>query len=415
MSALAQHLLHCGTEVSGSDRHENSQTQKLRSLGARIYTPHCAGKMGDPGLVVRTSAVSLCNEEVSSAKKRGIPVKLREELLGEIFNGFPKRIAVCGTHGKTTVTAMLHYILKWCGFSHTAFVGGEYLGENYCFGKDIVIAEACEYNRSFLHLRPDVCLCLNVEFDHPDCYKNSADVENAFKQLFAQSGQVILPADRKDLWKNAVFFGGDGLVAEQISFEGGCPRFVVRDGDKKFACRLKICGEHNISNALAALTAAKTLNLPLEKATDALATFCGVDRRWTEIPCRFRVVCDYAHHPTEIAASLKTARRVCGGKVFCVFQPHTYSRTKALLGLFAECFDNADYTVLLPVFAARETPDSGATSLQLFETMRSRKKSVGYFATFAETAAFLKKEVAANDIVLLVGAGDVNKLADLLK
>lgn len=415
MSGLAQHLLKCGCEVSGSDRQENEQTKKLRALGARICIPHCAESVQNAQLTVRTSAVPTDNEEVLYSERHGIPVILREQFLGRIFDGFSSRIAVCGAHGKTTVTAMIHHILKCCGKSHAAFIGGEYDGENYFFGKDVVVAEACEYNRSFLNLHPTVCLCLNVEFDHPDCYKNREDIERAFCAFFAQSQTVVLPAAQKHLWKSACLFGDEGLCAREIANDGGCFEFSVFDYGRFLGrTKMQICGRHNVQNALAALAAAKLLDLPMPQALAALESFRGVDRRWTEQPCKLRVVCDYAHHPTEIAAAVQTAKDVCRGRVFCVFQPHTYSRTKAFLHQFVSCFDGADTVLLLPVFPARETASQGATSLQLYRLAEQEGKNVTYFSDFSEAADFLNKNAGEEDMILLTGAGDINKMASLL-
>lgn len=416
MSGLAKHLLKLGCTVCGSDRQENIQTEKLRALGAQICVPHCAKNVQNAQLLVRTSAVPTSNEEVQFALAHNIPVVLREQFLGQIFDSFPVRIAVCGTHGKTTVTAMVHHVLERCGISHAAFIGGEYDGENYFFGTNAVVAEACEYNRSFLNLHPTICLCLNCEFDHPDCYKNQAEVEQAFRTLFEQSQTVVLPSNQKYLWQNACLFGEEGVSARDIAVdECGRPHFSVWNNGEFFGkCKLKVCGKHNVQNALAALSVAKLLNLPLLQALQALETFRGVDRRWTEQPCQMHVVCDYAHHPTEIAAAVKTAKDVCKGKLFCVFQPHTYSRTKAFLPQFVSCFDGAETLVLLPVYPAREKPFEGATSFQLYRLAKEKGKNAKYFATFQRAADFLRRNVKENDLVLLVGAGDVNELAQLL-
>lgn len=461
MSALALHLLKCGARVTGSDREENSRIVKLRKLGAQICVPHNARfvEYVCPNLVIRTSAVSLQNEEIIAAQKAGIPVLLREELLGQIFDGFETRIAVCGTHGKTTVTAMIHHMLECCGIDHAAFIGGDYLGDNYFFGKNCVVAEACEYNHAFLHLHPTICVCLNAEFDHPDCYIDQADVESAFRAFFAQSQSVVLPASQCELWQSAIFFGSDAentyengfhipqnkrsaanmhdssgsttcfcadalaksettwLCARNVSVDSnGRPCFEIFDRAKPVAsCKLHVCGRHNVQNALAALSAAKPLGLSLQTAAHALQSFEGVDRRWTEQRRHgLRIVCDYAHHPTEIAAAIAAAKDIVrdGGKIFAVFQPHTYSRTKAFLQRFATCFDGADMLILLPVFAARERPSQGATSLDLFRLAKALGKNVRYFATFESAAAFVKKNAAENDLALLIGAGDVYKLFD---
>lgn len=416
MSSLAQHLHKLGCVVTGSDRAENEQTEKLRKLGVTVFVPHCAKNVVNAKLVVRTSAVTEENPEVQYAKKHNIPVILREELLGQLFDGFSERIAVCGTHGKTTVTAMLHHVLERCGVSHAAFIGGDYLGENYFFGSHTVVAEACEYNRSFLHLHPTLCVCLNVEFDHPDCYKNAEDVEQAFEKLFTQSEKVVLHSAHSNLWRGAQFFGCEGVIAKNVVTEQGRARFdLYVDGEFVCQTKLSVCGAHNVKNALAVVAAAKTLRLPLLQVAQALATFRGVDRRWTEQHCGLRVVCDYAHHPTEIAASVATAQSLCKGKLICVFQPHTYSRTQAFFDGFVSCFDGADEIVYLPVYSARENPIPHATSYQLFRRARALGKNVKYFPDFERCAHYLKRAAKQDDMIVLVGAGDVNKLSNFLQ
>lgn len=414
MSGLAKHLVNVGCEVSGSDKNENEQTQRLRQAGVAVTVPHDAKCVKGAQLVVRTSAVLPTNEEVAFALSQGIPVVLREQLLGQVFDGFPTRIAVCGTHGKTTVTAMIHHVLERCGISHTAFIGGEYQHGNYFFGENVVVAEACEYNRGFLHLHPTLCLCLNAEWDHPDCYTGKADVQRAFGQFFAQSDVVLLPKNLQRLCKTAHTW--EDLRARNVVVKNGCASFVLAEhGKNVFCCTLKVHGKHNVQNALATLAVAKQLGVPLLQAAQALCTFEGVDRRWTEQNCLFPVVCDYAHHPTEISAAVQTAKEVCKGRVFCVFQPHTFSRTKALFGQFLRCFCGADTVVFLPTYPAREKPCQGTTAFQLFKSAKAQGTNAKYFASFARAAQFLKKHVKATDLVLLVGAGDVNKLAELLK
>lgn len=434
MSALAKHLLRYGIIVSGSDRQENEETAKLRKMGARVFVPHAAENATGADIVVRTTAVPESNCEVAFAKQHNIPVLLREELLGGIFDAFRERIAVCGTHGKTTVTAMIHHMLERCGVSHTAFIGGEYQNKNYfCCGgfenvksaeisknddeqNSVVVAEACEYNRSFLHLHPTLCVCLNVEFDHPDCYENLDDVHEAFGKLFSQSQTTVINSHYKQLCPSGILFGAQGVRAENITLQNGCAHFdIFVDDDFVAPCKLKVFGEHNINNALAAIAVAKYLRLPLLQAAQALETFEGVGRRWGKIDCALDVVCDYAHHPTEIQTTVKTAKSLSGGRIICVFQPHTYTRTLAFFNEFVSCFDGADEVVYLPVFSAREKPLKNVSSFQLFKRAKSVGKNAKYFADFEKAAKYLKRVATPSDLVVLVGAGDVVKLADYLQ
>ena len=417
MSALAQHLLRLGHAVSGSDRQENEQTEKLRKLGATVTVGHTESAAEGAELIVHTSAVSQNNCELIFAKQHGIPVILREELLGTIFNGYQTRIAVCGTHGKTTVTAMIHHVLERCGVSHAAFIGGEYGGENYFFGENVVVAEACEYNRSFLHLRPSICVCLNVEHDHPDCYPTPADTERAFKQMFAQSEKVVLPAKHKNLAKKP-FVCGEDVFPKAIKVKDGCASFeVVCRGESIGSVTLTVSGKHNACNAIAAVGAAHLLNLPMLQVLQALHTFKGVDRRWTVTEGICTVVCDYAHHPTEIEAAMHTAKSIVkkGGRIICVFQPHTYSRTQAFFRRFVDCFALCDQVIYLPIYSAREKPIQNVTSHELYKFAKLQGLNAKYCPNFQKATDYLRRVAKPDDIILLVGAGDVNTLAESLR
>lgn len=415
MSALAQHLLRLGHAVSGSDRQDNEQTKKLRKLGATITVGHSEQAVVGAQLVVHTSAVQQDNCELVYARQHNIPTVLREELLGTIFNNFSTRIAVCGTHGKTTATAMIHHVLERCGIDHAAFIGGEYCGENYFFGSSVVVAEACEYNRSFLHLRPSICVCLNVEHDHPDCYRDQADTESAFVRLFSQSQKVVLPAKHKALCKKA-FVCGEDVLAKNIKMTNGCASFdAVCRGETVGRTSLSVCGKHNVCNALAAISAAYLLGLPMLEVLQALHTFCGVDRRWTVTQGICEVVCDYAHHPTEIDAALATAKSIAKGRIICVFQPHTYTRTQAFFGRFVECFRGADEVIYLPIYSAREKPIANVTSFQLYKLAKLQGLNAKYCADFEKAATYLRRIAKPCDLVLLVGAGNVNTLAEMLR
>ncbi len=411
MSALAEHMLRLGVRVSGSDRESNALTVNLQRQGATVFVGHNVRNVGDAQLVVRTSAVHADNCEVAFAESCGIPVLLREQLLGMVFDSFPVRIAVCGTHGKTTVTAWIHHVLQQCGVSHAAFIGGQYNGQNYFFGENIVVAEACEYNASFLNLHPTLCVCLNVEYDHPDCYANKQSVEAAFVKLFQQSETVLLSKKMQYVWPKGETYDD---VQKTFTMENGCASFCLHSEDGLLPVQLSVCGEHNYGNALAVVAVAKKLHLPLSQVANAVGSFRGVERRWTMQNCKIPVVCDYAHHPTEILAAVATAKSVCNGRVVCVFQPHTYSRTKAFEKQFVSCFSNADEVVFLPVFAAREQPIEGVSSFNLFRLAQKCGYSAKCFESFAETAEYLLETVTNNDLVVLVGAGDVNRLAVLL-
>ena len=421
MSGLAQHLHNLGYEVTGSDRIESERTSALRELGIVVHIGHSAENISNAEMVVRTSAVHTDNVEVEEALKLNTPVVLREQLLGAIFNSFHTRIAVCGTHGKTTVTAMLHEILKQANVSHTALIGGVYQGNNYFFGNDIVVAEACEFNRSFYNLYPTICVCLNAEYDHPDCYRDREDVKKAFSQFMSntsEDGYVVLPYNLRSLcpYRKRVYYDRK-FAATNIRQDNGKPIFdVTLDDGSTDTLSLGVLGEHNVNNALAVMSVAKLLNVPFEAIKEALSVFCGVDRRWTE--CRIdnlcRVVIDYAHHPTELACSVATAKSIAKGKVICVFQPHTYSRTKAFFDEFVTCFADADMVAYLPIYSAREKPLAGVNSYLLAERARNLGVNARFLSDFNDAQQWVHGTVSTDDILLILGAGDVCELVDLL-
>ena len=419
MSGLAQHLLLLGYTVSGSDRLANDRTDALITLGADIHIGHRAENIKDCQLVVRTSAVHDDNAEIVEAKRQNIPIILREQLLGAIFNSFNRRVAVCGTHGKTTVTAMIHEIMVESGVSHTSFIGGVYKGNNYYYGQDLVIAEACEFNRSFLNLNPTVCVCLNAEHDHPDCYADEQAVHNAFSQFMSnvdKDGAVVLPSNLANLCndRRCVYF--DNIAVDNVVCKDGKQFFDVTVRGKTYPVELGIVGEHNVYNAKAAIATALLLGVPVEQTISALKHFHGVDRRWTEkqIDGLCKVVCDYAHHPTEIACSVRTAKSIAEGKVVCIFQPHTYSRTRTFFQQFATCFEQADVVAYLPIYSAREMQIEGITSQHLTLLAQNMGINALYMPNFDTVTHWARQTVNEKDVLLILGAGDVVQLVHSL-
>ena len=421
MSGLAQHLHRMGYSVSGSDRVISDRTQALEQLGIDLHIGHSATNVGNIELLVRTSAVPLDNAEVAEATRRGIPVVLREQLLGAIFNSFATRIAVCGTHGKTTVTAMIHAILRQANVSHAAFIGGVYQGNNYYFGRNIVVAEACEFNRSFLNLRPTVCVCLNAEYDHPDCYRSQNDVRKAFGQFMLNTsldGVVVLPKELDYLCnkRNSINYDTQFKV-DNVHLVEGKPHFdLFCTGCETLHLSVETVGAHNVNNAFAAIAVARYLNIPWADIQRALQAFCGVDRRWTEhnVGGLCKAVCDYAHHPTELACSVATAKSMAKGNVVCVFQPHTYSRTKAFWHQFVTCFSGADTIAYLPIYSAREKPIEGVTSQMLAEEALQLGYNACYLSDFASAVQWIKANTSPDDLLLILGAGNVCEIADML-
>ena len=419
MSGLAQHLHNLGYVVSGSDRSQSERTDALSKLGIKVHIGHSAQNVADAELVVHTSAVHNDNVEVTEACKKHIPVVLREQLLGTVFNSFETRIAVCGTHGKTTVTAMIHEILLEAGVSHTALIGGVYHGNNYFFGQNVVVAEACEFNRSFFNLYPTICVCLNAEFDHPDCYGGQDDVRRAFAEFMGntdEKGTVVLPYELRNLCarRKRLCFDKHYEITN-LTHQQGKSCFDLQLNDETCTFQLGVAGEHNVSNALAAISVAhQLLHIPLETVAKGLRAFDGVDRRWTEHKTDLcKVIVDYAHHPTELACSVATAKRITNGKVVCVFQPHTYSRTKAFFDEFATCFDGVS-VAYLPIYSAREKPISGVNSYVLAERASELGINAHFVPDFETAKKWIEATVSPDDVLLILGAGDVFELANIL-
>ena len=409
MSGIAQHLLATGHIVGGSDRTTSAYTQMLQELGIEVQGE--SASVADYQLIVRTSAVKEDHPQIAQANKLGIPVVLREEVLGHLFDKYPTRIAICGTHGKTTVTAMVHHILQRCNLSHTAFIGGSYLGRNYFAGENIVVAEACEYNASFLHMHPTHTLCLNVEYDHPDCYGSLKEVQNAFCQLFRQSQRVILPQELQKLCTNGVCY--NQFSAQNVFATNKGTTFDLYHNQTFVSrCKMPLVGAHNVTNAICAVALCHQLHLPLMEVCHALSTFAGVDRRWTPVPYKCKLFCDYAHHPTEICASIQSAKSITKGRVVCLFQPHTYTRTKAFWKQFAKCFSQTT-VVYLPIYPAREKPIDGVTSQNLAQFTRELDIDAHYCADFCQAKQFIENVTTSADTVLILGAGDIVEMAKI--
>ncbi len=412
MSSLAQWLLAKGYQVRGSDRQRNQITDLLVQKGAIIYEGHSAHNIGDAQLVVRTSAVNVDNEEVACAIDKNIPVVLREELLGAIFNSYSTRIAICGTHGKTTVTAMVHHVLQQCGIAHTSFIGGLYQGNNFCDGGEIVIAEACEYNRSFLHLVPTICCCLNVEYDHPDCFSDEKQVMQAFGQFACTAtDKIVLPEKLSNLvdTNNVVLFDKQFVVTNVKQLNTGTNCQV-----NQVSMSFPLVGNHNICNVQATIAVCVQLGLSLKDIAKSLANFIGVERRWSVYGPARNIVLDYAHHPTEIKCAIQSALSLCKGKVYCLFQPHTFSRTKAFWKDFACCFRGVEHVGYLPIFPAREKAISGIDSGLLTEYANSIGVSASYVSTFEGAVDFARKNVTHQDLLLILGAGDICNLIEMM-
>lgn len=416
MSALAQYCIERGMEVSGSDRQDSDMLRHLARLGVKVFVGHSASNIGRAQLVVYTPAVHFDNEELQAALKTGVKVVSRSEMLGWIVSRFSTSVAIAGTHGKTTVTSMLSDLFCRTGLSHTAFIGGEGSHGNFVSGTDTVVAEACEYQRSFLELKPTVGVVLNVDYDHPDCYGNMTELYSAFKQFCKGAQRVLVNGDDRfsETVPDALTFGlGENNLyrAVDIRCDKGLYRYTFVTGDISVDVSLSVVGRHQVYNSLAVMSVCHMLGLPLLQCSKALSHFGGTHRRWEHFQDNpYSVIADYAHHPTEIQSSVDTALQCGCNKLWVVFQPHTYSRTKALMKQFADSLSKADGVALLPVYSAREKVDKSADSDSLV-TLMSNGVLVN---SFDDAALWVKNNAREGDTVLLLGAGDVYQLAHLI-
>lgn len=436
MSGLAMILMTWGIPVSGSDRTDSDTVERLRGMGAEISIGHKAGQHEGASLVVYTPAVAEDNEELAAARASGVPVIRRDELLGRIIKQYRHSVGISGVHGKTTCTSMTATILYRCGRNPTIHLGGrlDLLGGSVRVGgNDIFVTEACEYKESFLAFPPTVAVILNIDADHLDYFKDIDAVADAFRKyvaLLPTDGYCIVNGEdvrAVEVLKNAPCPGTTFGLAEGCSWRAanimadasGCFSFdLVRDGEN--CCRAQLCvpGRHNIYNALAAIAAADRCGVDPQCAAEQLADFKGAERRFQKIgeAGGASVYHDYAHHPAEIRATLEAASLLPRNRLWCVFQPHTYTRTKALFDDFVTAFDKADKLVLLDIYAAREKDPGDISSKMLCDAVNQKdgKNRCVYAASFEEAAKIVKKGRRPGDIIFTVGAGDIEKINSML-
>lgn len=433
MSGLAEILLNRNFKVSGSDMKASPITDTLSARGAEIHIGQKKDNINkDIDLVVYTAAISEDNPELMRAKELNIPTITRAEFLGSIMKGHKFNIAIAGTHGKTTTTSMVSHICLDADLDPTILVGGQLdaINGNVRPGNsDYFITEACEYKGSFLEFFPYIGVILNIDADHLDYYKDINDIENAFikfAKLIPNDGYLVCYAEDERMKNvisqsncNVVTYGinsGD-VVAKNIVFnEKGCAYFDVYRGESKLlSIQLNIPGKHNILNALASICSALSLNITYENIVNGLQSYKGTHRRFElkGVKNGVTVVDDYAHHPTEVKATLSAAKNYPHKKMFCVFQPHTYSRTINLFKEFSEAFDGVDELILADIYAAREKDTGIVSSSMLADKVKERGVKCSNIHSFNEIVSYLNKNLENGDILLTVGAGDVFKIGEM--
>ncbi|MBI5961455.1 MAG: UDP-N-acetylmuramate--L-alanine ligase [Chloroflexi bacterium] len=442
MSAIARVLLQQEYQVSGSDLQANTFTRELAALGAVIHIGHAAENVTGAELVVISSAIPADNPEVVAARAAQIPVLRRRDMLGELMMQ-KIGVAVAGTHGKTTTTAMITHLLLEAGHDPTYIIGGvlRSTGTNAGVGRgDHFVIEADEYDRMFLGLRPKIAVVTNIEHDHPDCYPTLDNMVQAFElfiERLPEQGLLIVCADdtmarrlgelRCAAGSPTVFYGLTGLSGAEGDWfaddiqpdDRGGMRFTVRRGDEQAGpVRVNLPGRHNVQNALAALAVTHQLGLSLEQAATALDTFPGTGRRSEPMGTAggVTVINDYAHHPTEIRVTLAAQREQPGvNRLWAVWQPHTYGRLRTLANDFAQAFAAADHVLVTDVYSVRENPAPGLDGAGIVAMIATAGHAdARYTGSLEATAAILAEHVRPGDRVVLLSAGDAPQIGERL-
>ena len=435
MSGLAEVLLEKGFTISGSDAKPSPLTRLLEDKGCTIYYGQKEKNISNNiDLVVYTSAIHPDNPEFTAMQKMHIPSLSRAQLLGQMMKNYKLPVAISGTHGKTTTTSMISEILLAAGTDPTLSIGGilKSIGGNIRVGHgDLFVTEACEYTNSFLSFFPKIGIILNIEEDHLDFFKDIHEIRSSFQRfasLLPPDGTLIINGEIPELDEilsgltcNIITYGSNDTFdywPEQISYDHtGCASFLLsgKDGLKE-RISLGVPGEHNIYNALAAIALGDLLSINFSVIASALSGFRGTERRfeYKGIVNGTVIIDDYAHHPTEITATLNAAANYPHKSLWCVFQPHTYTRTKAFMKDFARALSLSDHIILADIFPARETDDLGISSRTLQKEIEALGKKCYYFPSFQEIENFLLKNFSPGDLLITMGAGDVVNIGENL-
>lgn len=428
MSAIAKILISKGVAVSGSDITATKITAELEALGAKIIIPHSADCIESPDIIVYTSAIADDNPELVAAKAKGITLVERAEMIGNIMRSFPYPVAVAGTHGKTTSTSMLTYTMVEAGLDPTVMVGGELdiIGGNLKISNsDYMVTEACEYCRNFLKFAPFIGVILNIEADHLDYYRDLDDVISAFTdfaKLIPEGGALIINGDDANCVKASegakcrivsVGIKNGDYKAVNISYDDfGYPTFdIVKGGEKIMTVALGVPGEHNIYNALCTVASSLQLTDDVDGVRKGIEKFKGAKRRFEkkgEVN-GVLVIDDYAHHPTEIRATLSAIEKIRCKRSWIVFQPHTYTRTITLFDDFADSLSGTENLIIADIYAAREKDTGLVHSSQLADAIEGAK----YISGFDNILKYFEENAESGDIIVTMGAGDIFKVGEM--
>lgn len=434
MSALAELMLYKGYKVYGSDKMPSINTEKLEKNGATIYYEHKKEHIENMDLVIFTDAISFDNEEYMAAVKEKIDLVDRATFLGAIMKNYKNSIAVSGTHGKTTTTSMITEIIKDLDLNPTIMLGGQLkdIDGNIKIGEEnLFLTEACEYKANILKYFPTTEIILNIDEDHLDYFDNIDHIIRTFKgyidnlhaddyvilNVDEENVDTLFPIDNCKVFTFGIENDAD-LRAKNIDFsEDGFPTYdLYLRGEKICHVELSVLGRHNVLNSLAALAATYVNNIPIEDAIIGLKNYKGVERRLEEKGYYkgTKIMDDYAHHPTEIKSSIHAIKNACKGKLYTIFQPHTYTRTKLLLDAFANSFDESDVIIITDIYAAREKDYGDIHSKTLRDAISDHRDNAFYISGFEDIVKFIKENIKKDDVVVTMGAGDVYKIGEMI-
>ena len=427
MSSLAEILLSKGYKVSGTDSKDSAIVNRLEKLGAKIYIGHDKDNIKGSDLIIYTDAISKDNEELNAALNSGVTITDRASFLGAIMKNYTHSIAISGTHGKTTTTSMLASITNHGTLDPTVLLGGQLdeIGGNVRLGtNDYIVTEACEYKANILKYYPTMAVISNIDEDHLDYFRDLDHILDTFigyAKNLTKDNTLVLNVDDANCMKlvphtvaKIITFGVIGnsdYKAENIYFspDGYSTYDLIIRGKETWPIKLKVTGLHNVYNSLAAIVAAHYHGVPMELITKFIAAYAGVHRRlelkgYAE---GIKIIDDYAHHPTEIEVTLKALKDSNKGNIYCIFQPHTFTRTKILLERFASAFNDANKVIIADIYAAREADNGEIHSRDLVDAISKTGSDAIYLPTFEEIEEYLLKEATPNDVIVTMGAGNV--------